>query len=291
MPAPRGHFLCYNIFMLWATKRKLMYGTGVFVILALVGVFVYHTFFYTAPTCFDHIQNGGETGVDCGGPCTAVCTSDALAPVVLWAKAFNISGNVYSLASYVENPNVTSGNAQAQYTFTVYDANNLVIATRSGTTFVPANKKFVVFESGLSIPNSVPKRVDFEFTSFGQWQKQTQPDPNLTVNYSALESTSTIPRIDGTVTNNSQNDISTVELTGLVSDSAQNVIAVSRTFVDNLAVGATEPYVFTWPKPFSLGVEACIQPVDVALVLDRSGSMRSESVNPPEPFTTVKKHG
>jgi hypothetical protein len=274
--------------MLWATKRKLIYGAGLLIVLAGISVFVYHTFFYTAPTCFDQKQNGGETGVDCGGPCTIVCTSDALAPVVLWTKAFNVSGSDYTLASYVENPNVTSGNAQASYMFTVYDANNMVITTRSGTTFVPANKKFVVFEPGVNILNTVPKRVDFEFTSFGQWQKQTTPDPSFTVNYSALESTSTVPRIDGTVTNNSQNDIPTVELTGLVSDSNQNVIAVSRTFVDNVVVGGTEPFVFTWPKPFDLGVEACASPVDVALVLDRSGSMRSESVNPPEPFTTVK---
>jgi hypothetical protein len=28
---------------------------------------------YTAPTCSDGVQNGGETGVDCGGPCAASC--------------------------------------------------------------------------------------------------------------------------------------------------------------------------------------------------------------------------
>ena len=281
-------FFSYNTTMSWATQRKLIYGAGILCIVAFISFFVYRAFFYTAPTCFDQKQNGSETGVDCGGSCTAVCTSDALTPVVLWSKVFNISGSVYTLAAYVENPNITSGNTQAGYTFTVYDAKNLVIATRSGTTFIPANKKFVVFEPGLSIPNAVPKRVDFEFTSFGQWQKQTQPDPTLSVTYSALESTSTVPRIDGTVTNDSQQDVSTVELTGLVSDSAQNVIAVSRTYVDTLAVGTSQQFVFTWPKPFNLGVESCTAPVDVALVLDRSGSMRSESLIPPEPFTTVK---
>ena len=30
-----------------------------------------------APTCFDGIVNGGETGVDCGGPCFTLCSEDA----------------------------------------------------------------------------------------------------------------------------------------------------------------------------------------------------------------------
>ncbi|HEY0220644.1 MAG TPA: vWA domain-containing protein, partial [Candidatus Paceibacterota bacterium] len=33
--------------------------------------------------------------------------------------------------------------------------------------------------------------------------------------------------------------------------------------------------------------ESCLNPLDVILSLDRSGSMRSEKNNPPEPFTTV----
>src|SRR6185369_11055553 len=51
---------------------------------------------------------------------------------------------------------------------------------------------------------------------------------------------------------------------------------------------SSQPFVFTWPKPFDLGVETCENPVDIALVLDRSTSMRSEKKDPPEPFSTVK---
>lgn len=275
--------------MSWATKRKLIYGGGVFALAIFLSIFLFYKYFYIPPTCSNHTQDGDETGIDCGGSCQAVCTSDALTPVVLWSKIFNISGSVYNLAAYVENPNLSSQNPEAHYIFNVYDdAHNLLVA-KSGVTFVPASKKFVVFESGIIIPNKIPKRVEFEFTSFGAWQKVSKAEPSIAIHYSGLESTSTRPNINGTVTNNSLADISKLELTSLVSDSAKNVIAVSRTFVDNIAEGGSQPFIFTWPKPFSLGVEACTNPVDVALVLDRSGSMRSEGNNPPEPFTTVKE--
>jgi uncharacterized protein YegL len=78
-----------------------------------------------------------------------------------------------------------------------------------------------------------------------------------------------------------------LELDVFVMDSKENVVAASRSFVDNLAKGTSQDFVFTWPRPFNLGVEACLTPLDVVVSLDRSGSMRSESKDPPEPFNTV----
>jgi Mg-chelatase subunit ChlD len=102
-----------------------------------------------------------------------------------------------------------------------------------------------------------------------------------------LISTSTIPRISGTITNNSSTNIKEIELAVFVLDGNQNVVAASRSFVENLIRKSTQDFVFTWPKPFDLGVESCTAPLDVVLALDRSGSMRSEGLFPPEPFTTV----
>ena len=94
----------------------------------------------------------------------------------------------------------------------------------------------------------------------------------------------------GTVTNNSDQNIENgLELSVLVLDSNQNVVAVSQTFTDAMPAKSSQNFVFTWPKPFDLGVEACENPVDVALSLDRSGSMKSESANPPEPWSSVKQ--
>jgi Mg-chelatase subunit ChlD len=272
----------------WAMKRRLIYGFGFLLTLALIGFAIYYTQVDRTTSCTDGKKNGDESGIDCGGSCKNICKSEVLSPIVLWSKAFNISQNVYSVAALVENPNISSSNSNAKYVFKVYDAKNSLLGTREGEIFIPKNKKFLIFEPGFNFVNSVPKRVELEFTSFSEWQKDNAVEPDLTIDYSPLQSTSTSPYIEGTVTNNSLFDIGKVELSTLVADGRENVVAVSRTFIDRLRKGESQKFVFTWPKPFDLGVESCEIPADVIVALDRSGSMRSEGNNPPEPFTTVK---
>ncbi len=234
----------------WSEKRKFYYGAGVVVVLLLIFSFVFFGLFYRAPTCTDGKQDGDETGVDCGGSCPNLCQGDTVAPIVYWSKFFNVSGGVYDLAAFVENPNLTSENSQAAYEFKVFDGDNLLIGTRDGETFIPKNKKFIIFEPGFVIQNRTPKYVEFDFTSFGVWQKDSAPEPDISVTYSPLSATTTSPRIDGVVSNNSTQDINEVELTAEVEDQNENTVAVSRTFVDNLTAGSSQNFVFTWPKPF-----------------------------------------
>jgi uncharacterized protein YegL len=271
----------------WAVKRQIYYGTTFVVITGLVFFGIFWKLFYKVPTCTDGIQNGEEKGIDCGGSCKNLCTSDTLTPVVLWSKVFHISGDVYTAVAYIQNPNITSKNPKATYRFKIYDENNNIIETKNGETSIPKNKKFAVFETGLVIKNKIPKSADFEFLSFAPWQKEIEKENTVNVEYGTLLSTTTSPKITGTISNTSQSDIESLELDVFVLDGKENVVAASRSFVDNLIKGSSQDFVFTWPKPFDLGVEACVNPVDLVVALDRSGSMKAESVNPAEPFTTV----
>lgn len=256
-------------------------------IFAIIFALFYFGYFYKAPTCSDGMRNGDEKGVDCGGSCRNICTSDTLAPVVLWSKLFNVSGDVYTAVAYVQNPNITTKNPRAFYKFTVYDEANKKILEKEGYTSIPKNKRFAVFETGMLIKDKKPKSVDFQFTDFGPWQKDTDAEPDLFVEHSTLTSTSTIPRITGKIYNRSVTSIQSVELDVFVLDGKENVVAASQSFVDELLKGTSQDFVFTWPKPFNLGVESCLNPLDVVVGLDKSGSMRSEGSNPPEPFSTV----
>ena len=235
----------------WSAKRKILYGGSFILIIAIIFGLVFWKVFYHAPTCSDGAQNGDETGVDCGGSCTLQCKSDSLSPVVLWSKIFPVSGNVYTAVAYIQNPNINSSNLKADYEFKIYDANNKVILLKQGVTSIPKNKSFAVFEVGLVLNNAAPKSADFSFTSLSSWQKDTTTPPNVSVTHSALLSSSTSPEVDGTVTNNSlTGNISSLELDAFIMDNNQNVIGASRTFVDSLAPGSSQDFVFTWPQPF-----------------------------------------
>ncbi len=271
----------------WATKRRFIQGGVFLIVVALLFGLIFWKIFYKTPTCSDGYKNGDETGVDCGGSCINLCTSDTLNPVVLWSKIFNISGDVYTAVAYIENPNLNSNNKNASYQFSIFDDKGNLIITKDGTTSIPKGKKFAVFETGIVLKGSKPKTSDFKFIKFGPWEKDLSKEPEITVKYGALSASSSIPRITGTISNESLQNISGLELAVFVLDGNENVVAASNTFVDNLLKRTTQDFVFTWPKQFDLGVESCLSPVDLALVLDKSGSMRSEGDNPPEPFTTV----
>lgn len=90
----------------WVAKRKLFYG--IFSIVALVLVIGVPLFFvlYKTPTCFDGKQNQNEKGIDCGGVCTRLCSSDIANPIVLWQRSFVVTDGVYNAVAYVQNPNV-----------------------------------------------------------------------------------------------------------------------------------------------------------------------------------------
>lgn len=235
---------------LWSTKRRFLYGGSVVLVLALIVGGIFWKIIYRAPTCGDGLKNGDETGIDCGGSCQNLCTSDALTPVVLWSKIFNISGDVYSAVAYIENPNLNSKNSKATYKFRIFDANNTLITIKEGETSIPKGKKFAVFESGIVLKGLKPKSVDFEFTSFSPWVKDIEKEPTLSLKYSPIISASTTPTVTGSISNLSLQNIGEVELVVLLLDSNENVIAASRTFIDNLLKNTSQDFFFTWQKPF-----------------------------------------
>jgi len=234
----------------WSAKRRFLYGGSFILALILVGAGVFWRVFYHAPTCSDNTKNGNETGIDCGGNCLKICTPDALKPVVLWAKIFNISGDLYTAVAFVQNPNINSKNPSAEYHFSIFDENGKLVTVRDGKTSVPKNKKFAVFETGIVLKNQKPKSADLVFTSFSPWEKDTSSEPKISLIYSELFATTTSPKITGTISNASLVNIPQVELVAFVLDNNENAIGASRTFADNLGSKTSQDFVFTWPTAF-----------------------------------------
>ena len=234
----------------WSAKRRFAYGGSVIIIVALVLSGIAWKILNRAPTCSDGKKNGDEKEIDCGGSCKLICTSDALSPIVLWSNVFNVSGDLYIATAYIQNPNINSRNPKADYKFQIFDNNNKLIATKVGLTSIPKNQKFAVFETGIILKGVKPKSAEFQFTALSQWEKVTEKEPDVSLHYGTLLATSTQPRVEGTITNNYLNTIPQIELAVLIMDNKENVLATSRTFVDNLLKGTSQDFVFSWPKPF-----------------------------------------
>lgn len=273
----------------WSRKRQLSYLAIPFTLVVIFSIYTYSKYIYTPATCFDNVQNGSETGVDCGGTCSLVCSADTLAPVVFWSKSFNVVGDVWNAVAFIQNPNIKSSAKNVSYEFKLYDKNNNLITSRQGQINIPKNKTFAVFEGGLKVGSNTVKSTEFKFSDSIQWFKDQSTEPELTIINNSIENELTAPKISGTISNPTVQTVGPTELVALIFDGRGNAIGVSKTVVDPLVRGQSEPFVFTWPHPYPAGEDVCKVPSQVMLVLDRSGSMVSISNNPPEPLTDVKK--
>ena len=274
----------------WATRRRAIYLGAMVLILSSITYAIFWKFWYRAPTCFDNIKNGDETGLDCGGSCTLVCSDNVIQPIVRWdPRVFEVLPGMWSVLVYVENPNVNIDATYVPYSFTLYDENNKVLTERKGATILPKNKTVGIFEGGVTTtPETKIKRAAFELGNNIVWNKNELPPPDITVTNGPLLKLDSEPRVEANVKNNGTEEIKNIELVAAIFDGSDNAIAASRTFVESLKKDENANIFFTWPKPFELGSKVCEKPSDVVLLLDRSSSMASLGSKPPEPLSEAK---
>lgn len=274
----------------WATRRRTIILSAIVLSLSALSFAMFWMFWYKTPTCFDKMQNGDETGIDCGGSCVLLCNADVTAPIVRWdPRLFEISPGLWSVLVYVENPNIGADATYVPYNLTIFDENNVVLNKREGATILPRHKTVGIFEGGIVIKGDArPKRAVFELGNEIVWKKSEPTTDNITITHSSLLRLDSTPRVEASIKNNSTEEIKNIELVISIFDGADNAIAASRTFVEKLKKNENTNVFFTWPQPFKLGTKACEKSSNVMLLLDRSGSMASINSNPPEPLSTAK---
>lgn len=275
----------------WASRRKSIILVALVLILSVSAFYIFWKFWYRTPTCFDRLQNGDETGVDCGGSCSLVCSDAAIRPVVRWdPRLFEVSPGVWSALVYVENSNANIDAVHVPYRLIVYGDKNEIIGERSSATILPKNKTVGVFESNIQTKGGIrAKRATFEIGDNIVWEKNEEKSPDINITHSPLLRLDSAPRVEANIKNNEIRDIRNIELVVAIFDGSDNAIAASRTFLDSLKKNEDTNVFFTWPKPFLLGEKVCENPSNVMLLLDRSGSMSSIQKEPPQPLGDAKK--
>lgn len=270
----------------WARKRQIIIVCILALFVTLLVMAIYFGFFRSQPSCFDAKQNGDEAGIDCGGKCALVCSGLAKEPVIEYARLFK-SLRGYSAVAHIENQNDLIAK-NADYSFKIYDASGALIAQRSGSVFIPQRKSFPIFEPNIDTKGIEPAKVFFSFNNSVYWEKSDYEEPKLNVEDEKLSGEKTSPRLTANVINPTVRDVNNVEVVSVLYDDNGNAIDASKTVIDKIAPNQSIPVVFTWPYALPENVHVCAQPVDVALIIDRSGSMASISSNPPQPLTDVK---
>ena len=270
----------------WAFWRRTQYIVGVCIFFALIGTGMYYGFLYESATCFDNSQNADERGVDCGGACTRICPFDTLPPKVLWAKSFRVTQGQYNAVAYIENKNITAGTPELKYKFSLYDGDGL-ITERSGTTVMPPDSVYPIFEGRIETGSRVPTQTFIELEDAELWLPADKGRKQFEVKARQLKGADSRPRLTAEIYNNELIEANDVEIVATIFDSRGNALTSSRTVVEQFPSRSTQDVIFTWPEPIARTLRSCDVPTDVVVAIDLSGSMNDDGGNPPQPVTAV----
>lgn len=263
---------------MWAIRRRI---SIVGIIIAFLMITVVLPYAYThreIPSCTDGKLNQGEHGVDCGGPCAIFCKAEAKELNVLWTKVFPIRTGDYDVVAYVENPNFEIGIQKFTYTTKLYDNKGDIIASRESEGFARPSERFTLFTGGLLTGDKIPANASIEINPDFDWVSTIKSPTLFSVTDKELSSPDQKPKLTALIHNLTPDIYRNVDVSSIIYDSKNNPIGVSNTSVEKLSGGGVENLIFTWPSAFDYIAEtqSCDTPIDVVLVIDRSGSMREE---------------
>ncbi len=238
--------------MSWAARRRffilLILGAVAVAFLALISVAT----FYKAPSCTDGIQNQGETGIDCGGPCPYLCTAQEQPPTVLFTQALPNGAGRTDLIALVENKNADAAARNVPYSIMLYGADQTLIGDKSGTIDLPPGATVPIYIPGVTSGKQTVANAFLDIAaSAPQWFLMTS-DPRIvpTVSNTTLGGTASAPRIEAVLTNPSITTLTNVHAVVLVRGGSGNVIAASATVVPTISAQGQATVLFTWNSAF-----------------------------------------
>lgn len=271
----------------WAFWRRVQYGGGFLAFWLVVFSGVYFVYFYTPSSCFDGEQNNGETGVDCGGGCVRICAADVFPPQLQWAESFKIVDGQYNALAYVENRNPIASTPALEYTFTFKDEAGDVITTRSGSTILPPDSVYPIFEGRVMTGGREIASTELTLEPAELWLPATIGRDQFVSSAINLTSVDESPRLSASVDNTALTEAKDVEFVTTIFSRDGQPLTASQTYVDVFAPRSREEVVFTWPRPIAKTLRSCDVPTDAVIAIDLSGSMNNDAPNPPQPITAV----
>lgn len=220
------------------------------IVTVLAAVFValpLYLSYYKAPSCSDGLQNQGELGIDCGGPCARLCQSAFLPPEVSWTKFEKVSEGIYNLGAYIINPNINGAVVAAPYKFSLFDKDGILITEVPGKTIIPAHRNTLAFAASVSTQKRPVVRAIFEFTQPPLWQKSFDSLGGVSILDKKYTEDADGSSLEVTLENKILLAYNSIRLGAVLYDDADNAIGFSSTVVDTIAPGSRESAVFTWP--------------------------------------------
>ncbi len=208
----------------------------------------------TLPDCSDNIQNQGETGVDCGGPCSR-CPWQHEDLQIISSQAIKPRDNYVDLVASLKNPNPDFGVKILSYAFNLYNSNNNLISFKQGASYIlPGETKYIIEQKILV--NEEISRVEFKIINT-VWQKLAGfEEPELLIRNSNFTlTTDNIARAYGTLENKSNYDFEKINVYIILLDKDSKILGVAQTEERTVVSKESRYFEINWFYPLAGQVE------------------------------------
>jgi len=233
-------------------KKQFIIGFIWIVIFVVIIGGIYLLIKSKGSTCSDGIQNQNEEGIDCGGKCKQ-CTINEIQkqPEVLFADFIPTIENNYDLIARIKNSNINFGINSLSYVFELYDANEQIIASKQGKTYIlPQETKYIVKPKIFLEKPLAAAEFKIKDVSFVKLENFQELDLKIKNRNHYLDENE-FHKITGAIENKTSYDLDTIEVVGLLFDSNNKIIAIGRTEMNTVLMNETRGFEITWPYQIS----------------------------------------
>lgn len=233
----------------WSTRRKVVYGVAALFSLFAITAFILQDVFFPEPTCFDQEKNGFEAGIDCGGTCSLMCSTDIVPIAVLWARALPSSDGSYDLVGLIENKNIDNTPKSIGYTFTVFSDQGRQLYVYSGTTTISVEDEKPILITNQFV-NGIPGKVTLSLSPAYHYRAKDRPKMTLMKTLRIRYEEGDIYRAYVTVKNMTQKTFADLPVRVVLYDAQRNAVGAGETLIKLMGPEEEKEVVFTWNTPF-----------------------------------------
>ncbi|MDD5547854.1 MAG: hypothetical protein PHN74_03110 [Candidatus Pacebacteria bacterium] len=214
--------------------KQFIYGFLFIFVIGAVGYGVKSLFSTSTVSCFDGIQNQGETGIDCGGSCVS-CEIKNLSPFTVKGASFPSSnGGPSSFVLEIKNPNKDYGAESFKYFAIFYNGKGAILKTIERESFIYAGETKLLVEANIDVGGEIITNSEVTFSDI-KWKKKSEGwDMPVLPMELKTEKSGDVFAVSGFVKNDKGYEISKIVVNAILVDMKGKALGVGKTEMENI---------------------------------------------------------
>jgi hypothetical protein len=226
--------------------KQLTIALMYLLILAIIAGGIYLLIKPELPSCSDGIQNQGEVGIDCGGPCSFCPERLRKDLEIIFTEAIETQDNYVDLVAKIKNPNRDWGADSFSYLFELYDVSGNLIVSREGNSYVlPHETKYAIEQRILA--DSEIFSVEFKITDIAWQELVDYKEVELLVRNLEFKQSENLSQLTGTLENRSSYDLDKIGIYTVLLDKDSNILGAGKTEIRTLLSKESRYFEIKWP--------------------------------------------